>query len=186
MKTILNADTGLTLSPIQLTDQSELFPLIRRIYKNAYPGFWVDEGDWYLDLCYSLENLTKELSRPTAHYFFVEFESEKVGILKYDFPFSPRQVEIPNALKLHRLYLSESVQGKGIAQELMNYVEQIAIANQLENIWLEAMEQKPQAKRFYEKMGFELIHTYQLDFERLLPGLRGIHIFQKRIRNLNA
>jgi GNAT superfamily N-acetyltransferase len=172
----------LTLRPIQISSHSELFPLIRGIYKKAYPGFWVDAGDWYLDLCYSIENLTKELSRPTAHYFFVEFESEKVGILKYDFPFSPRQVEIPNALKLHRLYLSEIVQGKGIAQVLMNYVEQIASEHKLDNIWLEAMEQKPQAKRFYEKMGFELVHTYQLDFEKLLPGLRGIHIFQKRIK----
>jgi GNAT superfamily N-acetyltransferase len=174
----------LALQPIQVSAHAEFFPLIKRIYTSAYPDFWVDEGDWYLDLCYSLENLTKELSRPTTHYFFVEFENEKVGILKYDFPFSPRQLEIPNALKLHRLYLSESVQGKGIAQELMNYVEQIAIANELDNIWLEAMDKKPQAKRFYEKMGFKLVHSYQLDFEKLFPELRTIHIFQKRIKNL--
>ena len=172
----------LVLRPIQISAHSELFPLIRGIYKNAYPGFWVDEGDWYLDLCYSIENLTKELSRPSSYYFFVEFEGEKVGILKYDFPFSPRQVEIPNALKLHRLYLSEAVQGKGIAQELINYVEQIAITNELDHIWLEAMEHKLQAKRFYEKMGFELVHTYQLDFEKLLPESRGLHIFRKRLK----
>lgn len=172
----------LVLRPIQISAYSELFPLISEIYKNAYSSFWVDDGDWYLDLCYSIENLTKELSRLKSYYFFVEFESEKVGILKYDFPFSPRQVEIPNALKLHRLYLSEAVQGKGVAQELMNYVAQIAIANELDHIWLEAMEQKPQATRFYEKMGFELVHTYQLDFEKLLPEIRGIHIFRKRLK----
>jgi GNAT superfamily N-acetyltransferase len=176
----------LALHPIQISAHSELYPLIREIYLSAYPNFWVDQGEWYLDLCYSIKNLTKELSRPNVYYFFVEFENEKVGILKYDFPFSPRQVEIPNALKLHRLYLSETVQGTGIAQELMNYVEQIAITNELDNIWLEAMEQKSQAKRFYEKMGFDLVHTYQLDFERLLPEVRGIHIFQKKIKNLNA
>lgn len=172
---------GLSLSPIQIQDHSNLFLLMEGIYKSAYSHFWMDQGDWYLNLCYNPENLEKELSRTRSHYYFVDFEGRAVGILKYDFPFSPREVEIPNALKLHRLYLDQSVHGKGIAKELVHLVEKIAMEQGLDHIWLEAMVQKPQAKRFYEKMGFEGVWTYQLDFERLFPEFRGIQIMKKNI-----
>ena len=103
----------LSLLPIQIKDHSKLFQLMEVVYKTAYQHFWTDQGDWYLELCYNTENLKKELSRERSHYFFVEFQNKIVGILKYDFPFSPREVTIPNAMKLHRLYLDSSVHGKG-------------------------------------------------------------------------
>ena len=53
--------------------------------------------------------------------------------------------------------------------------------NYLKSIWLEAMECQPQAKRFYEKMGFELAMTYQLDFEMMFPEYRGIQIMKKNL-----
>lgn len=173
-------NSKLSLIPIHPEDQPKLFSLMERVYKNAYEDFWIDGGDWYLELCYNPENVKKELSRERSHYFFVEHESRTVGILKYDFPFSPREIEIPNAMKLHRLYLDASVHGKGVAKELMAYVEQVAKANGLDNIWLEAMVEKPQAKRFYENMGFTKVFTYQLDFERLHPEVRGIQIMSKK------
>ncbi len=151
------------------------------IYKAAYTDFWVDGGDWYLDLCYNPNNLAKELSRSRSHYFFVELRGETIGIIKYDFPFSPRQIEIPNAMKLHRLYLSSAVHGSGTAAALMTFIEQIALKNKLDFIWLEAMMEKVQSKRFYEKMGYDLLLTYQLDFEQLKPGHKGIHIYKKSL-----
>ncbi len=177
-KTILE---DISLIPIKTEDQPILFNLMNTIYKEAYSDFWVDGGNWYLDLCYNPENLKKELSRDRSHYFFVEYQGTKVGILKYDFPFSPRETDIPNAMKLHRLYLDQSVHGNGIAKDLMLYVETIAKENDLDFIWLEAMVEKPQAKRFYEKMGYEWVLTYQLDFERLHPEVRGIQIMKKSI-----
>ena len=172
---------NIQLVPIRIEDHSKLFTLMNRIYKDAYSDFWIDGGDWYLDLCYNTENLKKELSRERSHYFFVEYEKETVGILKYDYPFSPREVEIPNAMKLHRLYLDSSVQGNGVAKELMEYLEEVARKAGIDWIWLEAMESKPQAKRFYEKMGFEWVLTYQLEFERLFEEVRRIQIMKKKV-----
>ncbi|WP_425639319.1 GNAT family N-acetyltransferase [Algoriphagus yeomjeoni] len=178
---MITITTELSLNPLKLEDQALLFALMQTVYKTAYQDFWTDQGDWYLDLCYNYENLKKELSRERSHYFFVEHKQEIVGILKYEFPFSPREVEIQNAMKLHRLYLDQSVHGMGVAKELMDYVEKIAKENSLDFIWLEAMVEKPQAKQFYEKMGFEWVYTYQLDFERLLPEVRGIQIMKKKL-----
>tara|TARA_R110002072_G_scaffold224998_1_gene382085 strand:- start:1886 stop:2422 length:537 start_codon:yes stop_codon:yes gene_type:complete len=178
---MISLDNDLTLYPIKLEDQPTLFGLMDEVYNSAYPDFWTDGGEWYLELCYSFENLKKELSADISHYFFVEYQGNKVGILKYDFPFSPTKTEIPHAMKLHRLYLAQSVHGTGIAQQLMQYVEKVAKENELDFIWLEAMTKKPQAKRFYEKMGYAWVLTYQLEFERLHPEVRGIQIMKKKV-----
>ncbi|MBN3519565.1 GNAT family N-acetyltransferase [Algoriphagus lutimaris] len=175
---------GIKLTPIKISDHEKLFYLIQKVYKEAYQHFWIDQGNWYVDLCYNQDNLQKELSRSRSHYFFIESNGKSVGILKYDYPFSPREIEIPNALKLHRLYLDQSVHGKGIAQKLLTHVEKIAQENGIDYIWLEAMIQKPQAKRFYEKMGFKEVLTYQLEFERLIPEFRGIQIMKKNVNRI--
>ncbi|MDF2159353.1 GNAT family N-acetyltransferase [Algoriphagus sp. CAU 1675] len=178
---MISIQKNITLIPIKAEDQTQLFELMDEVYKTAYSHFWKDGGNWYIDLIYSKKNLEKELSRESSHYFFVEFDQEKIGILKYDFPFSPKQIEIPNSMKLHRLYLHPKVHGKGIAQALMQHIEEVAMENKLDYIWLEAMESQPQARRFYEKSGYAHCLTYTLDFEQLLPEYRGIQILKKNL-----
>ncbi len=181
MKIDLLVTPKLSLNPIQFPDQPILHHLMDGIYRDSYSYIWKDQGDWYVDLIYNPKTVKKELSRDRSHYFFVEVEHHKIGILKYDFPFSPREIEIPEAMKLHRLYLHQDFHGKGIAQLLINHCEQVAKVNNLNSIWLEAMECQPQAKRFYEKMGFESLMTYQLDFEIMYPAYRGIQIMKKSL-----
>ncbi|MFC3414352.1 GNAT family N-acetyltransferase [Algoriphagus hitonicola] len=178
---MISLSKAVTLIPIRDSDSEDLFQLMNRIYKDAYTEFWEDGGDWYVDLIYNKENVLKELARKRTHYFFVEWMGEKVGILKYDYPFSPREIDIPNAMKLHRLYLDPSTHGKGIAKSLLEHCEQVAQGEKLDFIWLEAMSCKPQAKRFYEKNGFEQVLTYTLAFEKLLPQYREIEIMRKPI-----
>ena len=156
---------NLNLVPVKLEDQEKLFGLMSEIYPAAYADFWKEDCEWYLDLCFSQKNLAKELARSSAHYFFIKFNGFKAGIFKYDFPLSPQQLEIPNAMKLHRLYLHSDLHGTGVAKALMNWLETEAKSKNLDFIWLEAMEQKQQAKIFYEKMGYQLALTYQLEFD---------------------
>lgn len=181
MKIDLLVTPKISLNPVQFPDQPILHHLMDGVYRDSYRYIWKDQGDWYVDLNYNPETLRKELGRDRSHYFFVEVEHRKIGILKYDFPFSPREIEIPEAMKLHRLYLHQDFHGKGIAQLLVNHCEQVAKVNNLNSIWLEAMECQPQAKRFYEKMGFESLMTYQLDFEIMYPAYRGIQIMKKSL-----
>ena len=181
MKITLDSNLKLDLNPIQVEDQPVLYELMDEVYRSGYRHIWEDEGDWYVDLIYNPHTLHKELKRSTSHYFFVEIDGEKIGILKYDFPFSPKEIEVPNAMKLHRLYLHPDVHGKGIAKILMVYAENVAIENGLESIWLEVMSCQPQAKKFYQKMGFEPMLSYQLNFERIFPEYRGIEIWNKSL-----
>ncbi|TFV97288.1 GNAT family N-acetyltransferase [Algoriphagus kandeliae] len=156
---------------------------MNKIYKDAYRHIWIDEGDWYLDLIYCQKTLDKELNRERSHYFFVEVNGEIAGIFKYDYPFSPRETEIPKALKIHRLYLDSRYHGTGLAKVLMEQGESVAIENELENLWLEAMACQAQALRFYEKIGYQIVHSYILPFERVLPEYRLIHIMKKTLQS---
>jgi len=179
---LIKITSELILRPIKLSDQQELFQLMSEIYPTAYSSFWKnDDCSWYLDLCYNPKNLEKELSRERSHYFFTDFQGKTVGILKYDFPFSPIDFDIPNAMKVHRLYLSSAAQGKGIAKEIMQRLEAIAWSQNLETIWLEVMEKSAQAKKFYSKMGFRKVFQYRLEFENLIPDYREIEIWTKTL-----
>lgn len=182
MKISLNPDYPLFLNPVQAHDQPVLRTLMDEIYRDAYRYVWYDAGDWYVDLIYNPNTVTKELARARSHYFFVEVEDRKIGILKYEFPFPPHQVNIPESMKLHRLYLHRDYHGKGIAQALLQHCEEVAKENKLKSIWLEVMECQPQAKKFYQKMGFEPVLTYELDFERIFPEYRKIEIWKKDLR----
>lgn len=179
MNITLHSQLKLVLNPIRSEDQPVLYQLMDQVYRAGYRYIWVDEGDWYVNLIYNPHTLFKELKRATSHYFFVEVNDRKIGILKYDFPFSPKEIEIPNAMKLHRLYLHSDYHGKGIAHSLMVHCESVAKENGLNSIWLEVMECQPQAKKFYQKMGFEPVLTYELDFERIFPEYRKIEIWKK-------
>lgn len=179
MNFTLDSQLKLVLIPVQLDDQPALYELMDEVYRSGYRYIWEDQGDWYVNLIYNPHTLYKELKKPTTHYFFVEVANRKIGILKYDFPFSPREIDIPNAMKLHRLYLHPDFQGKGIAQLLLAHFEMVAKENGIATIWLEVMECQPQAKKFYQKMGFEPVLTYELDFERIFPEYRKIEIWKK-------
>jgi len=195
MNITLDSHSNLVLTAIQAEDQPILYQLMDEVYRSGYRYIWEDQGDWYVNLIYNRHTLGdwyvnliynrhtlhKELKRSTSHYFFVESEGKKIGILKYDFPFSPKEIEIPNAMKLHRLYLHPDVQGKGIAKILMDHCEIVARQNGLDAIWLEAMECQMQARKFYEKVGFREILTYTLDFERIFPEYRNIQIMKKTL-----
>lgn len=179
MNICLDPAFHLFLNPIHSEDQPILFTLMDEIYRVSYGNFWYDRGDWYVDLIYNPDNVQKEVRREFSHYFFVEVAGEKIGILKYDFPFSPHEIEIPEAMKLHRLYLHPYFHGKGIAKVLLEHCEKVAREYNLKTIWLEVMTSQPQAKRFYRKMGFEHLLSYQLGFEMLLAEYRGIEIWKK-------
>jgi GNAT superfamily N-acetyltransferase len=169
------------LSPIRSSDQSKLFFLMERVYLPAYHHIWKDGGKWFLARNYHPDNLEKELKDLRSNYFFILSEGQEIGIVKYTIPSSTKQFPIPNAAKLHRLYLHEDFHGKGIAGKVMEWVETDSKNKGMESIWLEAMDFKDQAKRFYEKSGFEFATSYVIDFEEMLPEFRRIQIMKKSL-----
>ena len=67
-------------------------------------------------------------------------------------------------VKLHRLYLHPKIHGNGIGKELLSWLEEKAKKNNYSTIWLDAMNEQPQAFQFYKKRGFKIPFTRFLTF----------------------
>ena len=172
----------LILQNITFENHSELVELMARIYPASYKHLWKNEDcSWYLNKCYSLTNFKKELNNADAFYYFVINNSKTVGILRL--VINQTLKEFPNQLTtyLHRIYLSKEAQGKGIAQQLFNWVEKTAKQNNNKYIWLEAMDTQQQALTFYSKQGYKEINSMSLGFERIHKHLRGMLLMSKTL-----
>ena len=178
----------LTLQPITLEDQPDLFELMQRIYPPAYAHFWEDQGDWYLNAQYGSENLKKELQEKGSYYYFVRFresilstKDKIIGILKIiENCTYPEQPET-SGFKVHRIYLDTTIQGKGVGKQLMMYSEKRAQETKHTLIWLDAMDQHPQAMSFYKKLGFIKGSVQSLDFDLLHDIYRPIWYLYKHL-----
>lgn len=171
----------LVLQPITLEDQPALYELMKRIYPPAYEHFWQDQGNWYLNTLYTPENLKKELQEKESYYYFVRSclsarqvresihskEYSTIGIFKIiENCLYPEQPDVLS-FKVHRIYLDTSTQGKGIGRQLMQYAQTRAQETGHQLIWLDAMDQHPQAMNFYNSLGYTKGGLQHLDFELL-------------------
>ncbi|EDP69854.1 PaiA [Flavobacteriales bacterium ALC-1] len=177
---MLSISDNIKLKAIKVEDQPKLMELLEFIYPPAYKHLWLNQDcNFYLKKFYSIENLKLELSDPDAAYYFVVYNSNVVGIFRivYNKPFE----DFPKnqSAYINRIYLSEEAQGKGIAKQLFNWVENKAKLKGNTLIWLKAMDSQKQALRFYEKQAYNYGTSTSLDFELIHPHLRGMHTMYK-------
>ncbi len=170
------------LQNITIKDHSTLVHLIEHIYPPAYSYLWKNEDCiFYFEKFFSLSNLKKELAEKKSEYYFVYYNARLIGILRIQFDKPLKSKPEKLGCYIHRIYLAEEAQGKGIAHALYNWVEQKAILKGNDLIWLKAMDSKVQALHFYKKQGFSKSHEAHLDFEPLYDHLRGMIVLYKFI-----
>ncbi|WP_299105741.1 GNAT family N-acetyltransferase [uncultured Tenacibaculum sp.] len=160
------------LKEISNNDSESLFKLMQEVYTAAYKHFWKDSGVWYINAQYSKENIAKELEEENTAYYFVVFKNEIVGNFRIIWNKELVGFEGKKSVKLHRIYLHAKTQGNGVGKALLNWLEETTIKKQYELIWLDAMDEKPQAFEFYKKRGYEYNSHCFLDFELLHDELR--------------
>ncbi len=165
----------LSLRIISFVDALQLKQLMHRIYPPPYKHLWKDDGQWYVQQTFNEAALEKELSETNAAYYFVAYQSETIGVLRFihDVPLS--DVPGSKATKLHRIYLDPKLHGKGIGASLMDWVKKQAIENGAQILWLEAMDTQQQALQFYKNLGYEISSDFRLSFKLMYEDLRGMH-----------
>ncbi len=179
---MIQISEDIQLIEITFNDQKKLMDLAWKIYPPEYKHFWKkDDCNWYLNRCYSIQNFKEELSEKYSNYYFIAFKFRIQGLIRFvhDKPLT----ELPNKLAtyLHRIYLSEELQGKGVAQKLLNWVEQESKLKGINYIWLEAMVKKQRAVEFYKKNGFDILVEKQIPFDLFRRGYSGMYLMYKNI-----
>lgn len=172
---------ALSLKPIKASDSKELYTLMQEIYPSAYQHFWKDKGEWYVNTVYSAKNIKKELLEVHTAYFFILFNNEVVGNFRILWDHKLPGFENKKSVKLHRVYVLEKTQGNGIGKTLLTWLENTAKEKGYELIWLDAMDEQPQAFQFYKKQGYKY-HSHEfLDFELLYDNVRKMSQIYKEI-----
>ncbi len=179
---MIRINSEIALENILVKDTESLYELMKEVYPLAYNYFWEDGGKWYINSQYSEENIRKELVQVNAEYFFVIFKGERVGNFRiiWDEPL-PDFSERLKSVKLHRIYLHSKTQGNGIGKSLLTWLENKAIKKQYELIWLDAMDEKPQAFNFYKKQGYQYHSHCFLPFDLLHDKYRKMSQLYKKL-----
>ena len=178
---MITLSENIQLKPILSSDSVALFKLMKEVYPLAYSHFWLDKGDWYVDSQYSTTHILKELSVENAEYYFVIYKDEIVGNFRFVWDEKLLGLSEEKQVKLHRIYLHQKTQGKGIGKELLAWLDEKAQQKGYEIIWLDAMDEQPQAFEFYKKMGYKYhSHTF-LPFDLLHKEVRKMSQVYKKL-----
>lgn len=178
---MIRVSQNLCLQQITSSDSENLYNLMQEIYPLAYEHFWEDKGEWYINSQYSKENIFKELSEENTDYYFVIYEGEIIGNFRIIWNRKLEGLFEDNQVKLHRVYLHQKTHGKGIGKKLLFWLEEIAKQKGYQVIWLDAMDEQPQAFQFYKNLGFKYhSHTY-LPYELLHIELRKMSQVYKKL-----
>ena len=134
-------------------------PLIRTLATQVWPETYKailskDQISYMMKLMYSQSAIVKQMQ--SGHQFIIVYNAgHPVGFASYS------EVE-PTIYKLHKIYILKSQQGRGtgkfvIEQVLLDIRPKGATALQLN------VNRNNKAKAFYEKLGFEVIRTEDID-----------------------
>lgn len=163
------------LKEITLEAHKELYDLMCRIYPPAYINYWEDDGVWYVNDLYNIENLKKELQEKDADYFFVILEEKTIGIMRVVWNLDTHYQKDKNYVKLHRLYLDQTIQNRGIGYQLMQWLIQISTEKGYKKLWLEVMDKQHQALHFYQKLDFKEVDKVFIEFPLVYKEYRGMY-----------
>ncbi|HJT73298.1 MAG TPA: GNAT family N-acetyltransferase [Chitinophaga sp.] len=124
--------------------------LAEQIWRPTYKSILTPEQvEYMMNMMYSTESLTSQLTKQKHHYLILYNIDAPIGYASYAY------LEAPGIYKLHKIYLHQDYQGKGIGKLLISTVIDKVTAAQGTILELD-VNRDNKAKLFYEKQGFSV------------------------------
>lgn len=137
-------------------DAEMLSGISKQTFYETFTGTCTEEDmQAFLGQYFNLQQVQGELQNENDFYFLAEAEDKAVGYLRL----MEDQKSLPpvnkwKALELKRIYVKKEYQGKGIAQQLMDFTLQFATDRGYKVVFLGVWEHNSRAQKFYSKYGF--------------------------------
>lgn len=109
---------------------------------------------YMLELMYSETALMNDMKRGVEFYI--------LNVDKTDAGYAAIENIAPRSYKLHKIYLSQKLHGKGLGKFLLNQMEQIVLGRQATVLRLN-VNRGNQAVEFYKSRGYNIVHTEDID-----------------------
>lgn len=149
----------LEIKKLSLPDATLLAPIAHKIFLDTFlplnnPSDVID----YADRSLTADAFAREIENPKYFTYGVYWEHELVGYLQM--LFNSQETYEGISFELKRFYLQSHYHGRGLAQEMMKFCENVARDQGQSAFWLGVWEKNFKALRFYEKCGFRKIASH--------------------------
>lgn len=139
------------LREARLTD----IPLIQELTNQIWPATYGhiisnEQISYMLDKMYSITSLEKQLAQQNLRFYIIEVDGKSSGYTSCELHIEP------NTTKIHKLYLSLNLHGKGYGRLVVEQLEEIVAQNGDEYLILN-VNRYNKAVEFYKRIGLEII-----------------------------
>lgn len=131
--------------------------LALEIWPDAYGHIITPQQmDYMLDMMYSVSALEKQIN--SNHQFIIGYyDGKPVAFASYS-----ADHEIDSHYRLHKIYISTAMQGKGVGKQIIQYIIDNILTKGARTMELN-VNRHNKAKLFYEKLGFTVVRTEDND-----------------------
>lgn len=173
----LEKDVHLNIRGCTLEDVEILSKVGSEAYKDHYMHIWAQNKNFYIDLSFSVEAITRDMEAGNIDYFLISLKEEPIGLIKINVDKALKQYPATEAMEIEKIYLKNEAVGYGIGSKAIDYIIQFAKKKNKKVLWLNVMTTS-KAFHFYQKLGFEAVGIYNLEYKDLKPEYREMLIMK--------
>lgn len=153
--------SSLQIRLAEVSDVQQLAELGRITFLESH-GHSASEADIqsYVAEKYTAEIIHADLVSRNSICHVVEVDGRMIGYTKVILQAACQEREGEQLTKLERLYFLSSENGKGYAQQVLDFLVDFSKGNGDWGMWLYVWKENHRALRFYEKSGFSPIGEY--------------------------
>ena len=145
---------------IRLAENKDL-PSIQMLAKKIWPAAYghilsTEQIEYMLELMYSHESLEQQMSASHHVFLILDYDSHPSGFASYSIPAGGKKG------KLHKIYIDQELQGKGLGKSLLEEVTRRVRSAGCAILQLDVNRQN-KAGSFYEKQGFKVTSEKDTD-----------------------
>jgi ribosomal protein S18 acetylase RimI-like enzyme len=118
----------------------------------------------YIVKTYRSEQLRSELEDENSTFLLAEIDEKAIGFAKLRENSMPECLKGENTVELHRLYLMERFQRRGIGRALIEKSLAFAREKGYRSLWLGTWAENVRAQKFYARLGFTKAGEFQYDY----------------------
>ncbi|THU39454.1 GNAT family N-acetyltransferase [Niastella caeni] len=144
---------------IRLANVDDL-PTIERLAREIWPVTYgeilsPEQLAYMLDLIYNNAVLRDQLLNQHHTFLIAELEGKPVAFAVFS------TIE-PGICKLHKIYVHQNTQGKGVGKQLIDHITEHLRSQSMHTLRLNVNRQN-KARFFYEKLGFKVVKEEDID-----------------------
>ncbi|MET3704403.1 Acetyltransferase (GNAT) family protein [Enterobacter sp. NFR05] len=146
----------LTICQAQVNNAELLHDMAYASYTHHFAHLWQNKDELanFLAQEYALPVLQQSLQDEGCCWLIAASDGIPVGFAKFSWH-AAASPQGPSGTLLHKLYFLPQATGKGYGEGVIQEVTRRAREHGERFLWLEVLDANPQARRFYERQGFE-------------------------------